>query len=125
MSVLMDTSIWVAYFCGSGYGEEVDFLIDEDLLVINDLILAELTPALILRGEDELISLLHEIRCYPLNIDWCEIVTMQVTCLQNGINKVGIPDLIIAQNAIDNGLRLLSGDKHFLLLSQVMPLELY
>ena len=50
---------------------------------------------------------------------------LQVTCLRNGINKVGISDLIIAQNAMQNGLRAFAVDKHFRLLHQVMPLDLY
>lgn len=50
---------------------------------------------------------------------------MQLTCLRNGINKVGIPDLIIAQHAIQNNLSLFSLDKHFTLLGRHMPLNLH
>jgi predicted nucleic acid-binding protein len=125
MSVLIDTCIWIDYFRGTGYGEEIDYLIDEDMLVTNELVLAELTPSLLLRGENELVSLLHDIRRCPLTIDWSKIVAMQVSCLQDGINKVGIPDLIIAQNAINNGFRLFSSDKHFRLLAQILPLKFY
>ena len=46
MSVLVDTSVWIEYFRTGNYSEKVDFLIDENLLVINDLILAELIPFL-------------------------------------------------------------------------------
>jgi len=58
-------------------------------------------------------------------VDWDEIVQTQITCLRNGINKVGVPDLIIAQHAIQNGLQLLSRDKHFERLSRYTPLALY
>jgi predicted nucleic acid-binding protein len=47
-----------------------------------------------------------------------------VTCLRNGINKVGIPDLIIAQFALQNNLSLFSLDKHFQLLGKHVPLNL-
>ena len=42
MSVLVDTSIWIDYFRGGSNSAQVDFLIDENLLVTNDLILTEL-----------------------------------------------------------------------------------
>ena len=125
MSVLVDTSVWVDYFRGSGASEAVDFLIDEGLLTTNELIRAELLPALLARGEDELAGLLREIPVRTLQVDWDGIVMLQVTCLKNGINKVGIPDLLIAQNAIQHGLRVFTRDKHFLLLHQVIPLDLY
>ncbi|MCK5804800.1 MAG: PIN domain-containing protein [Lentisphaeria bacterium] len=125
MSVLVDTSVWVEYLRGSGALEEVDFLIDESLLMTNELIQAELLPFLLARGESELVDLLRDIPICPLQVDWDDIVMLQVTCLRNGINKVGIPDLIIAQNAIRNGLRVFSVDKHFRLLHQVIPIDLY
>ena len=40
MSVLVDTSIWVEYFRRGNSSEILDFLIDENLIVINDLILS-------------------------------------------------------------------------------------
>ncbi len=124
MKVLVDTSAWVAYFRGSGGLSTMDWLIEENLLVTNDLILAELIPALLLRRERKLAGLLREIERVPLDIDWDGIVGMQVTCLRHGINKVGIPDLIIAQQAIREGLSLFSLDRHFRLLSRHLPLNL-
>jgi hypothetical protein len=35
MSVLVDTSVWVAYFRSGNGCEKLDFLIDENLIVIN------------------------------------------------------------------------------------------
>jgi len=125
MSVLVDTSVWVEYLRGSSCLEEVDLLIDESLVVTNELIQAELMPPLLARGEGELVRLLREVPLCPLQLDWDDIVMLQVTCLKNGINKVGIPDLIIVQSAISNGLRLFSVDKHFQLLHQVIPIDLF
>lgn len=125
MSVLVDSSVWVAYFRGTGDMREVDLLIDEGLVVTNDLILAELTPPLMIRGERKLIGLLQEIERPALAPDWEGIIQMQTTCLRNGINKVGIPDLIIAQHAIQNGFSLFSLDKHFGLLSRHISLRLH
>jgi len=125
MSVLVDSSVWIAYFRGKGNPSAVDWLIEEGLIVANDLILAELIPPLLVRGERKLVSLLRDIERIPLSLDWDGIVQLQVTCLRNGINKVGIPDLIIAQQAIQRDLALLSLDKHFPLLCRHVPLRLY
>lgn len=125
MSVLVDTSVWVEYFRGSSALDEVDFLIDQDLLGTNELIQAELLPPLVARGEDELVALIRDLPLHPLQVDWEGIIIFQVTCLKHGINKVGIPNLIIAQNAIQHGLRVFSVDKHFRLLHRVIPLDLY
>ena len=125
MSVLVDTSVWVEYLRGRSVLDEVDFLLDEGLLNTNELIQAELLPPLLARGESELAGLLREIPVQPLRIDWDGIVALQVTCLKNGINRIGIPDLIIAQNAIQNALRVFAVDKHFRLMHDVIPLDLY
>lgn len=125
MSVLVDTSVWVDYFRGAGGADEVDGLIDENLVATNDLVLAELLPPLRLRGERLLIALLREVRKYPIAVDWEDIINMQTLCLRSGINGVGIPDLIIAQNAVQNRLTLFSNDRHFVLLARHVPLAMY
>jgi predicted nucleic acid-binding protein len=125
MSILVDSSIWVDYFRGTEETEALDLLIEENLVVTNELILAELIPPLNLRMEKHLITLLRDIKRQPLSVDWDEIIHMQTLCLSKGINGVGIPDLMISQNAIQGGLRLLSKDKHFALISKHIPLELY
>lgn len=123
MGVLADSSVWIDYFRGTG--EELEYLIGEDLVATIELILAELVPSLHVRRHRRLISLLREIPRHPIHIDWDDIVQMQITCLRQGINKVGIPDLTIAQHAISNDLELLSRDRHFAQLSEYVPLELY
>ena len=125
MSILVDSSVWVDYFRDAGQSDVLDLLIKENLVITNDLILAELIPLLSLRKEYALILLLHEIKRQPMSIDWDEIIQLQTECLRNGINRVGIPDLMIAQNAIQGGLKLLSNDKHFALIAQYTSLELY
>jgi len=44
MPVLVDTSVWIDYLRNGKKSEKVDFLIDENIVAINDLILAELVP---------------------------------------------------------------------------------
>ena len=124
MKVLVDSSIWIDYFRGSVSDAKLDFLIDENLVVVNDLILAELIPALHLRKQTKLISLMREIACPPLLIDWDDLIQMQIVCLQHGINKIGIPDFMIAQHAIQNRLDLYTRDKHFTSIAQYVHLSL-
>jgi len=45
--------------------------------------------------------------------------------LEGGANGVGIPDLIIAQNAKQNGSKIYTLDKHIRLLRQVLEIDLY
>ena len=125
MAVLVDTSIWIDYFKVGNKSSNLDSLIDENILVTNDLILTELIPYLKLKKQSKVIKLLEEINRVPLNINWEEIVEFQVKCLRSGANGIGIPDLIIAQNAKFNNLKVYSLDKHFQLLSEVIKVKLY
>jgi len=124
VSVLVDSSVWIAYLRGSDSGQALDTLLEENLVVTNDLILTELEPALRMRRQGKLINLLRVIRRPPISVDWDDLIRMQVTCLRNGINKVGVPDLIIAQHAIHNGLQLMSLDRHFSRMARHLPLTL-
>jgi predicted nucleic acid-binding protein len=113
MEVLVDTSVWIDYFRSGEDSERLDYLIDENLVITNELILTELLPLLVIRREKSVINLLEKIKKSSLKLNWDEIVSYQVSCLQSGSNGIGIPDLIIAQNAIQNNLPVYSIDKHF------------
>lgn len=102
--VLVDTSVWIEYFKGTGRAAALNELINNNALCINNLVLAELIPSINLKKESKLKRLLLTVNQIDIEIDWDEIVDMQTKNLLNGINKVGIPDLIIAQNAINNNL---------------------
>lgn len=125
MTVLVDSSVWVDYFRGTGPSDVLELLVEENLIVTNDLILAELIPPLALRRQNRLIAILREVKRHPVTPDWDDLVEMQITCLRNGINGIGIPDLIIAQNAVQNALQLFACDRHFTLLSEHIPLLIY
>jgi predicted nucleic acid-binding protein len=125
MSVLVDTSIWIDYFRNKKGSHTLDPLIEDGLIVTNALILAELTPYLYVQNQRRLIALLENLKTYSISINWDHLVEMQVLCIRNGINGVGIPDLIIAQNAIQCRIKLFSADKHFALMAQSIPLDLY
>ena len=125
MSVLVDSSIWIDYFRDASHDTQIDALLDDNAVAINDLILAELIPVLKLKRQQTLVKLLKTIRRLPLVIDWNDLIEMQVRCLRKGLNRIGIPDLIIAQNAMQHKVTLFSDDKHFQLMSRHLSLTLF
>jgi predicted nucleic acid-binding protein len=120
----VDTSIWIEYFRSGNNLEQLDILIDQNLVVTNDLILAELIPFLKIRNQNKLINLLYEIRQLELLINWKQVIDYQYHCLKNGLNAIGIPDLIIAQNAKQNQCSIYSLDNHFNFMENILEIEL-
>ena len=125
MHVLVDTSIWIDYFKSGLNSGKLDEILDDNRLFTNDVVLAELIPFLRIRKQHKIIDLLRNIPLLPLKIDWDEIIQWQVACLTEGINGIGIPDLIIAQNGNQNRNSIYSLDKHFKLLNQVIDIRLF
>jgi len=125
MRVLVDTSVWINYLRGGRHGESLDVLIDENLIVVNELVLSELIPALTVGGQIKLIALLRLLPVQPLSIDWNEIQSIQTRCMKKGLNGVGIPDLIVAQNALQHHVSLYTLDKHFRWVADIIPLKLF
>ena len=123
--VLVDTSVWIDFFKGEPQAKVLNDLIDQNQVYINDLIKVELIPFLLVRKENEVVDLLNQLENISLSIDWNEIAQMQLVNLKNGINKVGIPDLIIVQNVLQNDLTLYSQDKHFELMKNKFGYKTY
>lgn len=123
MNILVDSSVWIDYFRNGVKSKNLDIYIKQNVICINDLILAELVPFLKVKNERRVITLLNEITKIPLEINWKKIIEYQTSCIQKGINKIGIPDLIIIDNVIQNDLVLYSFDKHFELINQHIPFE--
>lgn len=119
MQVLIDSSVWIDYFRSGSKSDKLDFFIDQNVVCVNDLILTELIPFLELSKQTKLIKVLKEVENIQLNIDWNKIRQLQTACLKKGINKIGIPDLIIIDNVLQNDLMLYSLDKHFKLINKV------
>ena len=95
-------------------------------MVTNDLILTELLPLLIIRKESKVVKLLKSIKNNIMHPDWNDIIDYQVSCLKSGSTGIGIPDLLIAQNSIQNNVPVYSIDKHFKLMHKAnIGIELY
>ena len=123
--VLIDTSVWIDYFKGLETAAPLNALIDSNQICINDLILAELIPAINHKKEQELKDLLYSVARINIEINWNHIIEMQTVNLKNGINRVGIADLIIAQNALANDLEVYALDKHFELMRELHNLRIF
>jgi predicted nucleic acid-binding protein len=124
MSVLVDTSVWIEYFRSGIDSEKLDLLIDENLIVINDLILAELVPILKIQNRRNIINVLYKIKKLNLSVNWVQIIEYRYKCLKNGLNGIGIQDLIIAQNAKQHHCEIYSIDDHFILMKDILNLQI-
>ena len=124
MNNLVDSSAWIEYFKGNKKYSFITNLITTNTVCTNALILSELLPSIIHRKEFKLVDLLNSITNYTLEIDWQEIRNIRFLNLKHGNNNIGISDIIIAQNCIQNGLKLIVHDKHFEAMSKYIPLEI-
>ncbi len=123
--VLIDSSVWIEFFRGAPKAHFLKQLIELNSICVNNLILSELLPSILLKKEFALKGLLETVTNIPLKIDWDEIISMQILNLKKGINKVGIADLIIAQNVKQEKITLCSFDRHFDLMAKVHHFKLY
>jgi predicted nucleic acid-binding protein len=121
--VLVDTSVWIDFFNGK-YLDKLDRYIEEDLICTNELILTELLPIMVRDGHKEAVSSIESLPIIPLDIDWTRLRLMQLLNVRNGINKVGIADLIIVQQVVEKHLALLSRDRHFGLMKGLFKFDL-
>jgi predicted nucleic acid-binding protein len=122
--VLVDSSVWISFF-SKGESDDLETLIKEDLVLVNDLIAAELIPFMRRAKAKKAINAFEAIKKTELSIFWPGIIELQTLNLKKGVNNVGIPDLIILQNAIQNHCFLWSYDKHFNLMANHTELKLY
>lgn len=91
---------------------------------INDLILTELQPVLVHRRRHDILEGLFALERVLLLIDWETIRKYQLMNLRNGVNKVGIPDLVILQQVIEEKITLFSFDEHFRLMNKYLNFDL-
>jgi predicted nucleic acid-binding protein len=125
MSYLFDSSVWIEYFKGNQNFFFISNLIRSSSICTNDIILTELLPSILHKKENDLANLLNTVRKNRLLIDWTEIRNIQLLNLKHGNNNIGIPDIIIVQNCIQNDSIFITQDKHFALMAAYLPLQLF
>ena len=123
MNNLIDSSAWIEYFKGNKKYNFITELIYNNAICTNEIILTELLPSIIHKKEKKLAELLNSLKKYLLTIDWQEIRNIQILNLKHGNNNIGISDIIIAQNCIQNNLKLVTNDKHFYVMSKYLPID--
>ncbi len=125
VKVLVDTSIWINYFKHGLHVPEIKALLEQQRIVVNDAILAELLPIILHDKKTELADLLNALERIPVFVNWDGIIDAQVKCLKNGYNKIGILDLMILQTAIEHSLEVFAVDKHYLAFAKIFKVKLY
>jgi len=125
MNYLVDSSAWIEYFKGNQKYLFISELIKINAICTNEIILTELLPSIIHRKEYALAELLNCVKRYAVIIDWQEIRNMQILNLKHGNNNIGISDILIAQNCIQNELQIIPHDKHFEAMAKYIPLKIY
>jgi predicted nucleic acid-binding protein len=123
MNYIIDSNVWIEFFNKKNYFSSVSELLLNNNVFINQIILAELIPQSRARKELELIECLSGIELLELNIHWDEIIEIQFQCIKNGINKLGLLDIAIAQNARQNSLGLFTINRHMKLLCNLIGVE--
>jgi predicted nucleic acid-binding protein len=123
MNYLIDSCVWIDFFRYKKHFEVISELLMDNTVYINKIILAELIPPARKNKEDNFIECLSGINIISLNIDWDEIMEIQYQCLLSGINRLGLLDIAIAQNAKQNDVEIFSTDNHIKLLTQVMGIN--
>ncbi|GBU23659.1 hypothetical protein R83H12_00275 [Fibrobacteria bacterium R8-3-H12] len=123
--VLIDSSIWIDFFKGNEKVAFVSNILLAGLACTNEVVLTELLPSMRTKKEENLIKLMKQIRKFDMEIDWLQLRNIQSINLQNGNNKVPLADIMIAQNCIQNDLKLLTTDKHFMKMAEYLSLQIF
>jgi len=125
MNYLIDSSAWIEYFKGNKKYLFLNDLIKFNTICTNEIILTELLPSIIHKKEHNLAELLNAVEKNKLFIDWPEIRNIQLLNLKHGLNNIGIVDIMIVQNCIQNESTIITHDKHFKSMTKYIPLKLF
>ena len=122
--ILADSCVVIEFLEGNPGYSFIQDLFDSGSLYINEVILTELLPTMIANEIYAVADFTNKLPKVPMNINWKEIRDYQTILMKNGHSRIGIPDLLIAQNCIQNDIQVISCDKHFQTLAKFLPLKL-
>ena len=123
MRYIVDSCIWIDFFSHKRHFKTLSVLLTENCAFVNKVILAELLPLAKLRNEIVFIECLSGIEVIPLDIDWEEVEEIQIRCIKAGVNKLGLLDIVIVQNAKQNNMGIFSNDKHIIALGKLFGIK--
>jgi len=122
---LADTSALIEYFLGNQSFAFMEEMIFEKTLLVNAVVLTEFLPHAVKNEEFRPAAVVNSIRRTAMNTNWEEILKCQIAMFKDGHRRIGIPDLLIAQNCIQNNIPLITHDGHFEIIAKYLPLNLY
>ena len=125
VKVIVDTSVWIDYFKHGKYIPEIKSLLEQQRLITNDVIIAELLPIIIHDKKEQIAELLNALERIPVFVNWNGLIDAQIKCLKNGYNKIGLLDLMILQTSIEHSVEIFSVDKHFQALGKIFHAKIY
>jgi len=125
VSVVVDTSVWVEYFRGSG-ALELETLLDEGLVLLAPVVAAELVSAPLRAHERRsVIALLEPLALHPTPVEhWFAVGQLRAELAKAGL-AVSTPDAHIAQCALEARATLWSRDRIFRRISERSELALF
>jgi predicted nucleic acid-binding protein len=123
-ALVVDTSIWIAYFKGEPF-PEVDYALGEARVHLPVMVVAELLSARLAASKRrELREFLVELPLAGSSMEhWSAVGELRARCSTRGF-ALSTPDAHIAQCALELGAELLSGDRVFEQVARVAPLKL-
>ncbi len=126
--ILVDTSIWVDFFRNKtlSTSQKLIQLLDQDRALLTGIVVTELVRgarnALELKTLRDLLKPVPQISTPEETWDFAGVLAYQLSKKGYAIFTV---DAIIAAIAIQNQLKLFSGDKHFTFISKHSDLKMY
>ncbi|MDX2051280.1 MAG: PIN domain-containing protein [Polyangiaceae bacterium] len=125
MNVVVDTSIWVEYFRGTGAGA-LDSLLEDGRVLLVPVVAAELLSAPLSPRERAAIRrVLEDLPLHPTPLEhWCSVGELRAKCRRLGLS-VSTPDAHVAQCAFDAQAELWSGDAIFSQMAQKIGLQVF
>ena len=123
MYYIIDSNIWIEFFNHRNFFDSVSEMLINNEALVNKIILAELIPSARQKKEIELIECLYGIEQLELDINWDEITEIQCNCIKKGINKLGLLDIVIGQNAKQNNAGIFTINRHLILLCNLLGIE--
>lgn len=126
--VLIDTSVWIAFFRDGESAEaaELDRLLDEGDAATCGLVEAELLPGLKRRDRERIRAWMSALPrlAIPKEI-WPEVGAIQEKALARGVGPFSVPDLVIAATALLHDASVFTLDRHFKQIASLTGLRLH
>jgi len=125
--ILVNTSVWITFLHKGD--EKLRNLLQEQKVYTTEIVLLELLPVLnIHKKYKEVIDNFKNLQKTSSNFaneDWEKIYKYRTLLLQNELNGVGIPDLMLIHICKEKNITIYSHDKHFEKAAEILNFETF